>query len=127
MQLHHEKPAAYAIHSYTEHSVTIHETTYTQSLFVDAQRIQALTQMEALTSIHDLKPNDLLELIHPCPEILLIGQTRSSFLLPEQQAFFLQRKIGVECMSLDAACRTFNILLSEERNVGLLLIFSSKA
>jgi uncharacterized protein len=36
--------------------------------------------------------------------------------------FFYSREIGIEVMTTDAACRTFNVLVSESRNVVAALI-----
>jgi uncharacterized protein len=36
--------------------------------------------------------------------------------------FFYSRNIGFEVMTTDAACRTFNVLVSESRNVAAMLI-----
>ena len=52
------------------------------------------------------------------PEIVLIGTgTRQRF--PERSILtaLLTRRIGVEVMDTAAACRTFNILVAEDRRV----------
>jgi uncharacterized protein len=36
---------------------------------------------------------------------------------------FYAQAIGVECMPLGAACRTYNLLVAEDRNVVLVVIF----
>jgi uncharacterized protein len=41
---------------------------------------------------------------------------------PHYSVELLSRGIGVEIMANDAACRTFNILLSEDRQVLLALL-----
>jgi uncharacterized protein len=57
------------------------------------------------------------------PEVVLIGTgSRQAFLPPELMMFFHDRHIGIEVMSTDAACRTFNVLVSESRNVAAALI-----
>ena len=38
------------------------------------------------------------------------------------QILFIEKKIAYENMNFDAACRTFNILLSEQRKVVLILM-----
>jgi uncharacterized protein len=37
------------------------------------------------------------------------------------RAAFLERGVGLEVMQLGAACRTFNVLLQEERRVAAAL------
>lgn len=58
------------------------------------------------------------------PEIILIGTgEQQRFLAHELLVPFLEQQIGVEVMATAAACRTFNLLSSEGRNVvaGLLI------
>ncbi|HEX7080895.1 MAG TPA: MTH938/NDUFAF3 family protein [Gammaproteobacteria bacterium] len=52
------------------------------------------------------------------PEIVLLG-TGAEILLPDTglMAALAARSVGLEIMSTPAACRTFNVLLHEERRV----------
>lgn len=55
--------------------------------------------------------------------VLLIGTGESIAPIPPEIRQALRSSgIGVEIMDTGAACRTFNVLLSEERAVGALLI-----
>ena len=57
------------------------------------------------------------------PELVLIGTgEKQVFLSPELLAEFYQRGVGVECMNSMAACRTFNVLVSEDRRVSAALM-----
>ena len=57
------------------------------------------------------------------PEVLLIGTgPRQVFLHPEVLRPLLTLGIGVETMTTQAAARTYNILMSEERHVLALLL-----
>ena len=52
------------------------------------------------------------------PEIVVLGTgERQQFPPAEIYAALLSRRIGFEVMDLGAACRTFNVLLSEDRSV----------
>lgn len=52
------------------------------------------------------------------PEIVVLGTgMRQTFPPPQIHAAMLSRRIGFEVMDLGAACRTFNVLLSEDRPV----------
>jgi uncharacterized protein len=42
---------------------------------------------------------------------------------PRLTAALTSRRIGIECMDNQAACRTYNILMAEGRKVALALIF----
>ncbi|SMM99010.1 Membrane protein [uncultured Candidatus Thioglobus sp.] len=56
-------------------------------------------------------------------DILLIGTgATGKFLNPQQQVAIQQMGIGLESMSSESACRSFNLLLADVRLVGLLLL-----
>ena len=56
-------------------------------------------------------------------DLLIIGSGKSMSLLPHDiREFFRERAIAVEIMDTGAACRTYNILLSEGRRVAAALI-----
>jgi uncharacterized protein len=57
------------------------------------------------------------------PEVVLIGTgQRQVFPAPAFSARFLEAGVGFEAMDTGAACRTFNVLVSEQRTVVALLI-----
>jgi uncharacterized protein len=57
-------------------------------------------------------------------EILLLGTGRHlRFPSPEVLLPLTQIGLGVEVMDLQAACRTYNILMAEERKVAAALLF----
>ncbi|HEX2493702.1 MAG TPA: Mth938-like domain-containing protein [Steroidobacter sp.] len=52
------------------------------------------------------------------PEIVVLGTgERQQFPPTELMATMLSRGIGLEIMATDAACRTYNVLVSEDRRV----------
>jgi uncharacterized protein len=56
-------------------------------------------------------------------DILLLGTgERQRFPLPQLTAGLRKARIGVEVMDLQAACRTYNILVAEERKVAAALL-----
>ena len=56
------------------------------------------------------------------PEIVIIGQGRGVFKPSRELAFnFAQHKIAIEFMDTPAACRSYNILLAEGRNIATFL------
>jgi len=58
-------------------------------------------------------------------EILLLGTgPKQRFPHPRLTRALAARRIGVEAMDLQAACRTYNILMSEERRVAAALLFA---
>lgn len=61
------------------------------------------------------------------PDVVILGTgTRQRFVHPRLVASLAARRIGVECMDSQAACRTYNILMGEGRKVTLALIIESK-
>lgn len=74
-------------------------------------------------SVESLSPIDLQPIFALNPELVVLGTgERQQFPSPAIRAAFLAREIGLEVMDLGAACRTFNILLSEDRRVVAALI-----
>lgn len=112
--------AKYQIRSYTPGKIQINDTILTQSVIVSPnilienwapQTIAELTA-EALSVIPDLKP-----------AILLIGTGSSHiFIQTEIYGHLINCGIGVEIMDTSAACRTYNALTAENRNVAAALI-----
>jgi len=76
----------------------------------------AVASAEAI-GIEDLRPAIDLD-----PEIILVG-TGQDILLPnvELMRTLAERSIGLETMTTPAACRTFNVLLNEQRRVVVAL------
>lgn len=52
------------------------------------------------------------------PDLVLLGTgARQRFVHPRLTSALASRRIGVECMDTAAACRTYNILMTEGRRV----------
>ena len=93
---------------------------YDSSIIVSAKQVipdWPVNTVENITEEHLVKVLDLQ------PELVLIGTgAKQAFIPPRQLMFFYSRNVGVEVMTTDAACRTFNVLVSESRNVVAALI-----
>ena len=105
---------------YGEGYVQVGPTRYTASLVVSGDRVVADWPA---TSVASLEADHLAAIIELAPEILLLG-TGGKFQFPEAAllAPLYRAGIGVEVMDTPAACRTYNILLAEGRNVVAALI-----
>jgi uncharacterized protein len=58
-------------------------------------------------------------------EIVLLGTgPKQRFPHPRLTQALTAKRIGVEAMDLQAACRTYNILMAEERRVAAALLFA---
>lgn len=70
----------------------------------------------------DLREEHLGAVFAAPPELVVIGWVGGQIFLPAQQrSWFLERRIGLEVMELGAACRTYNVLVQDERRVIALL------
>ncbi len=122
MQLTEHKPGNHHyIRKVDADGLLIDDQRYQASLIVGARLLQTDWPVASLA---DLNETTIAPLIEHRPEVVLlgIGQTQS-FPHIDIQRQFLQHGIGLECMTLPAACRTFNVLMSENRRAlaGLIL------
>ncbi|HYQ71991.1 MAG TPA: Mth938-like domain-containing protein [Gammaproteobacteria bacterium] len=111
--------ATHTIRAYREGEIVINDKTIRHSVIVTPDTIQpwAPRSMAELEQAHFAA----FEALHP--EVVIVGTGRQlQFPPPRFSVDLLARGIGVEVMTNDAACRTFNILLSEDRQVLLALL-----
>jgi uncharacterized protein len=74
-------------------------------------------------SFDSLEASHFSQMVDLKPELVLIGTgSRQRFPKPELLKALVQAKIGFEIMNSQAACRTYNILVGEGRQVLLALI-----
>lgn len=105
---------------YGEGYVAVNGTRHSASLVVSGERLVTdwpAASLDALTADH------LAAIVELKPEIVLLG-SGATFRFPEPSllAPLYKAGIGVEVMDTPAACRTYNILLGEGRNVIAALI-----
>ena len=103
-----------AIQSYGEGYFKINGQLSRQHLFIDQNGIavfeQPLTQ-DLLTE------EQIRKIITAKPDILLIGTgTQTLFANKQLYGTMINHKIALEVMKTGAACRTHNVLVSEDRN-----------
>lgn len=109
--------------AYDDGGVEINAKRFTHSLLVLPEVppvVWPVASFAALTPAHFSQ----IEVILPDVVILGTGQ-RQHFVQPALIAGLLARRIGVECMDSKAACRTYNILMTEGRKVVLGLIIEA--
>ena len=76
-----------------------------------------------IKSFEELNPADFTQMASLKPELIIIGTgKRQRFPTPELLKTLIEAKIGFEVMDSQAACRTYNILVGEGRQVLLALI-----
>lgn len=109
-----------AFTGYGEGYVEVNKARHHASLVVSAERVVTDWPVE---SVARLAGDHIAVLVEMAPEIVLLGTGArlefpdGSLLAPLQRA-----GIGVEVMDTPAACRTYNLLLAEGRNVVAALI-----
>ncbi len=77
----------------------------------------------SLSNIKDFSLADVEEILKLQPEVVIIGTGETlTHLKHTMTAKFITQGIGVEVMTTAAACRTYNVLMSEGRKVVAALI-----
>ena len=115
-----------AFTGYGEGYVEVNRARYSESLVVSGERL--VTAWPA-ASVEALSADHMAAIVELKPEIVLLGSgatfkfSDAALLAPLYKA-----GIGVEVMDTPAACRTYNILLGEGRNVvAALVVVPAKA
>jgi uncharacterized protein len=109
-----------AFTGYGEGYVEVNRTRHHASLVVGGER---LVTDWPITSIEQLAADHLAAIVELRPEVVLLGTgPQLRFPEPALLAPLYRAGIGVEVMDTPAACRTYNILQGEGRNVVAALI-----
>ena len=122
MKLHASAPTH--LHTFTGYGVgyvMVNGTRHERSLIVLPERIEPwpAAGFESLAEEHFA----LIAALKP--EIVLLGTgARLRFPHPRLTGALTRARIGLEVMDVQAACRTYNILMAEERNVAAALLFA---
>lgn len=108
------------IRGYDATSITTNDGVVTSSAVITAGSLEPWPPR----AVAELSAEHVALLLAHDPEVIIIG-TGPKFALPPQAALAAARakRIGVEVMDTAAACRTYNVLVSEGRRVvaGLML------
>jgi uncharacterized protein len=123
------------IRGYAAGEIRINEQAYAEALLVSAQELQVLGELPAVgkLTVGDFAPGVRTvddrasalaqRVIGMQAEIVLLG-TGPRQVFPDASfgAHFLRKGIGFEVMDSGAACRTFNVLVAEQRRVVAILL-----
>jgi uncharacterized protein len=102
------------IRRYGADFVAIGDQEIRDSCLVSANLIQAW----APRSVDELRVENLAALFALAPEVVVLSTgAKQQFPRAALRAEFATRKIGLEVMEIGAACRTYNVLVGEERRV----------
>lgn len=117
-----ENKSLYQIRAYQPGIIQINDQKLTSSLIITPSKL--ITDWAPQT-IAELDTASLTPIIQLKPAILLIGTgSQQQFLAIEIYGELINQGIGVEVMTTAAACRTFNALSAEDRNVAAALFVS---
>ncbi|MDX1974932.1 MAG: Mth938-like domain-containing protein [Rickettsiales bacterium] len=89
------------------------------AVLIFTDEVKALGDIQTLTADHAKLVLDK----EPSVELLLIGTGKQIQYIPDEiRQLIRASNIAMEIMDTGAACRTYNVLLTEERRVAALLI-----
>ena len=122
MKLHATLPGGVnAITGYGEGYVMVNGERLDSNVVVLPDRIEPW----AVKTFDELSTEDFAFLRDLKAEIVLLGTgVRQRFPHPRYTAELAKAGIGLEVMDLQAACRTYNILVAEQRKVAAALLFT---
>ncbi len=118
----HTGDATYRIRAYAEGEIVINDETHRRSLIVTPERLIQDWPPQSLAALTDDHLETVLALE---PEVVLLG-TGKTLQFPENRLLdrFFQKGLGIEIMDTAAACRTYNVLMSEGRIVAAAMLIS---
>jgi uncharacterized protein len=114
----------HVIRAYSDTEIQVGEDiVIRRSCIITADRIHEWSPRSA----DDIALADLDPLLDMAPEIVLLG-TGETQRFPDTAVLgaILARGIGVEVMANGAACRTYNVLVSEDRKVAVALVLDDE-
>lgn len=110
----------HVIRSYAPGEVRIGDRTLRQSLIVTAT---SLVEDWRPRTMDELQASDLADILALRPAVLLLGSgPRQQFPEHSLLAKLYAARVGFEIMDTGAACRTFNVLVAEGREVAAALM-----
>ena len=106
--------------SINESTITLTQAQLKIPCFISSNRAEEIS----ISSLQEITKETLFPLLsQDSLNLLIIGTGKQSkFLSPKQQVALSELGLGVECMSNISACSSFNLLLSDLRLVGLLIL-----
>jgi uncharacterized protein len=108
------------IRGYGAGELRINDEVFHSAVIVSSSAVRAEHDIASVAALDATHTARILELE---PELVLLGTgTRQVFPAAQFGARFLSMGIGFEVMDTGAACRTFNVLVAEQRRVVALLL-----
>ena len=120
MEFTQQSPNKNTIISIDESTITLSHTQLKIPCFISSKKVEEVS----ISSLEDISKETLFPILsQESLELLIIGTgIHSIFLSPKQQVSLSKLGLGVESMNNVSACSSFNLLLSDLRSVGLLIL-----
>lgn len=123
MKFQREAISDFAITAYTKTSVSVGGVEFLQSVCISHQAAPAPWPVQQFA---DITADAISHAANIGAEIVIIGTGKSlRFPKPESMRALMNARIGYEVMDTAAACRTYNVLLAEGRQVAALLLIEA--
>ncbi len=120
----------YAIHSYTEEGIWVSVPWTEKMTESDAEKTETELHSRSFIiapdqliawereRVQSLNTEDIAQWCQLEPEIIILG-TGKTHEWPDMEVLapLYAKNIGIEIMSTDAACRTYNLLMTDQRKV----------
>ena len=119
MKMHLDSTTGHLISDYGPDGIQINAERYLNHLIVN---VTTIIDPWEVTKVEELNLLQLEPVLALNPEIILLGSGERHIFPPLQlQAEISQRGSALEVMTTSAACRTYNVLAAEHRNVAAAL------
>ena len=115
-----KQPSLNTVSAYGPNYIEINAQRYTNSLLLSPE---SPVVEWSCTRFEDIKTEDFEQIAKLEPAVVIFGSgERIRFPKPALIAPLIARNIGIETMDLQAACRTYNVLMAEGRKVVAALL-----
>jgi uncharacterized protein len=115
-----KQPSLNTVSAYGLNYIEINAQRYTNSLLLSPE---SPVVEWSCTRFEDIKTEDFEQIAKLEPAVVIFGSgERIRFPKPALIAPLIARNIGIETMDLQAACRTYNVLMAEGRKVVAALL-----
>ena len=120
MEFTQQDPNLNTVISIDESSITLSHIRLNIPCFISSKKVEEVS----ISSVEEINKENLFPLLsQESLELLIIGTGKhSKFISPKQQVSLSELGLSVECMINVSACSSFNLLLSDLRSVGLLVL-----
>lgn len=116
----HNQGEDFSIESYDTGVIEVAGEAYHQAILVKTNTVLPLNVENCQVLSEEFLEKLLQDM--PLPELIVVGTgDKQQFLPPKLQVLIAKKRIGLEMMATPSACRTFNILVSENRKVWAIL------